>query len=240
MYRPELITPAEERQVLGVLKAMELRTITMHGQPAARCATSASTTGTSPGSWSRPTRSPAGCTGSRSGRRRWPASTRASSPSSWSPGIRRGRPSAGTATPPCSAPRWSGCHWPRPAGCASSAARHHRRAAHPGRPGHLQGSRGWWVSTNTGVWKGGLSPHQPFGGILGPGPGPPPNMFRPITVAPAPACASSTTGVLALTSPPSRPCCLRQASSLNTHWCSSMPPTPARSAAAATRARPAG
>jgi hypothetical protein len=58
------------------------------------------------------------------------------------------------------------------------------------------------------------------------GPGPPPNMLRPITVAPTFACASSTTAVLALASPPSRPCCLRHASSLKTHWCSSMPPTP--------------
>lgn len=24
------------------------------------------------------------------------------------------------------------------------------------------GGRGWWVSTNTGVWKGGSGPHQPF------------------------------------------------------------------------------
>ena len=36
VYRPEFITPAEERQVLGVLKAMELRTITMQGQTARR------------------------------------------------------------------------------------------------------------------------------------------------------------------------------------------------------------
>jgi DNA oxidative demethylase len=36
VYRPEFITPAEERQVLGVLEAMELRTITMHGQTARR------------------------------------------------------------------------------------------------------------------------------------------------------------------------------------------------------------
>jgi DNA oxidative demethylase len=36
VYWPEFITPAEERQVLGVLEAMELRTITMHGQTARR------------------------------------------------------------------------------------------------------------------------------------------------------------------------------------------------------------
>ena len=36
VYRSEFITRAEERQVLGVLEAMELRTITMHGQTARR------------------------------------------------------------------------------------------------------------------------------------------------------------------------------------------------------------
>jgi hypothetical protein len=40
------------------------------------------------------------------------------------------------------------------------------------------------------------------------------DMFRPITVAPTFDWTSSTTGVLALTSPPSCPCCLRHASSL--------------------------
>jgi DNA oxidative demethylase len=36
VYRPEFITPAEERQALEVLEAMEFRTITMHGQTARR------------------------------------------------------------------------------------------------------------------------------------------------------------------------------------------------------------
>jgi hypothetical protein len=50
-------------------------------------------------------------------------------------------------------------------------------------PSISKGSRGWWVSTKTGVWNGGLSPHQPFqGGSSRQGPGPPPNMLRPITV----------------------------------------------------------
>src|SRR5829696_5249790 len=51
-------------------------------------------------------------------------------------------------------------------------------------------------------------------------------MLRPITTAPTFACASWTTGVLALTSPPSSPCCRRHASSGKTHWCSSRLPTP--------------
>src|SRR5207244_9688688 len=47
------------------------------------------------------------------------------------------------------------------------------------------GLRGWLVRTKTGWWKGGLSPHQPFHDSSH-GPGPPPNMFRPMMVAPAP------------------------------------------------------
>src|SRR4029453_13794721 len=48
------------------------------------------------------------------------------------------------------------------------------------------GSRGWLVRTKTGWWKGGLSPHQPFHDSSH-GPGPPPNMFRPMMVAPGAA-----------------------------------------------------
>src|SRR6266540_2198429 len=51
-------------------------------------------------------------------------------------------------------------------------------------------------------------------------------MFRPITVAPTFDCISSTTGVLALTSPPSSPCCRCQASRSKSHSCRRMPPTP--------------
>ncbi len=36
VYQPEFLTEAEERQVLGVLEAMELHTITMHGRTARR------------------------------------------------------------------------------------------------------------------------------------------------------------------------------------------------------------
>src|ERR671919_2847230 len=94
-------------------------------------------------------------------------------------------------------------------------------------PSISRGSRGWCVSTKTGVWNGGLSPHQPFqGGSSLQGPGPPPNMFRPITLAPTFDCSSSTTGVLALTSPPSWPCGLRHASSSTIHSWRSSPPTP--------------
>ncbi len=44
------------------------------------------------------------------------------------------------------------------------------------------GSRGWWVSTKTGVWYGGSSPHQPFQlSSHAPPSARPPNMFRPMT-----------------------------------------------------------
>jgi hypothetical protein len=33
---------------------------------------------------------------------------------------------------------------------------------------HHEGSRAWWVSTKTGVWNGGSSPHQPFHGVVPP------------------------------------------------------------------------
>ncbi len=45
--------------------------------------------------------------------------------------------------------------------------------------------RGWWVSTKTGVWNGGLAPHQPFhsGSSCHPGG---PNFPAPMISAPIP------------------------------------------------------
>ena len=52
-------------------------------------------------------------------------------------------------------------------------------------PCMVSGSRAWCVSTNTGWWKGGSSPHQPSAfGSSSHGPAPPLNIRRPITVAP--------------------------------------------------------
>ena len=52
-------------------------------------------------------------------------------------------------------------------------------------PSIASGARAWWVSTNTGWWNGGLAPHQPFHGfVASQGPGWPPNMLRPMIVAP--------------------------------------------------------
>src|SRR6266545_4862984 len=93
-------------------------------------------------------------------------------------------------------------------------------------PCFSSGSRSWCVSTKTAVRNGGSSPHQPSQGSSPQGPGPPPNMLRPITVAPMFSSDSSTTSVLALTSPPSSPCGLRQVASLNAHSCSCVPPSP--------------
>src|SRR5512133_3644639 len=52
----------------------------------------------------------------------------------------------------------------------------------------------------------GLSPQKPFHGSSLHGPGPPPNMLRPMTVAPMFSNQPSTIGLLAFTSPPSMPC----------------------------------
>src|SRR2546421_3211088 len=88
------------------------------------------------------------------------------------------------------------------------------------------GSRGWCVRTKTGWWKGGSSPHQPFHESLAHGPGPPPNMFLPMMVAPAPPRMSSAKGVLGLTSPPSSPWLSRNALRGTSQSWSCSPPTP--------------
>lgn len=44
--------------------------------------------------------------------------------------------------------------------------------------------RRWWVSTNTGVWNGGMSPHQPFQSSSSHGPRCGPNLLRPMISAP--------------------------------------------------------
>ncbi len=44
--------------------------------------------------------------------------------------------------------------------------------------------RGWWVRTNTGVWNGGSSPHQPRHSWSRQGPRWGPNLLRPMISAP--------------------------------------------------------
>ena len=68
------------------------------------------------------------------------------------------------------------------------------------------GSRSWCVRTNTGLWNGGSSPHQPRHGSSPHGPrlaGP--NLPRPMISAPTLAISCATTAVLAFSSPPSMP-----------------------------------
>ena len=67
------------------------------------------------------------------------------------------------------------------------------------------GSRGWWVSTKTGWWYGGSSPHQPFQSESRHAPRIGPNMLRPITVAPIPASPSAANRSSSPSSPPSMP-----------------------------------
>lgn len=47
-----------------------------------------------------------------------------------------------------------------------------------------RGTRAWCLSTNTGVWKGGFSPHQPFHSSSGQLPRTGPSMLRPMIQPP--------------------------------------------------------
>src|SRR6266545_1513442 len=76
----------------------------------------------------------------------------------------------------------------------------------------VSGSRGWCVSTNTGAWYGGSSPHQPFQ-PRSHSPRPGLNMLRPMTYAPAACFHSSKTAW----SSGNRSKC---------HSCRSIPPSP--------------
>jgi hypothetical protein len=74
------------------------------------------------------------------------------------------------------------------------------------------------VTTKTGLWKGGSSPHHPGHGSSPHGPrlaGP--NLPRPMISAPTLAFSPATTLLLALSSPPSMPWGSRHAFSSNTH-----------------------
>ncbi len=75
-------------------------------------------------------------------------------------------------------------------------------------PSLTSGSRGRWVTTKTGLWNGGSSPH---------GSSPWSNILRPITKAPIASkdlASSSSSGPV---SPPSNPCAFRQLLSRTTH-----------------------
>jgi hypothetical protein len=78
----------------------------------------------------------------------------------------------------------------------------------------------------TAWWYGGSSPQKPIHGSSPHGPGPPPNMLRPMTVAPTFSKKPSTIALLALTSPPVSPCISRKALSGKIHSWSCIPPMP--------------
>ena len=64
-------------------------------------------------------------------------------------------------------------------------------------------SLGWWVRTNTGMWKGGSSPHQASAfGSSSHGPEPPLNIRRPMMIAPFAANDSRTRSSSGPVSPP--------------------------------------
>src|SRR5215218_412320 len=97
-------------------------------------------------------------------------------------------------------------------------------------PCSSSGSRAWWVSTNTGWWNGGSSPHHPLAlGSSSHGPLPPLNMWRPMMLAPTRASVSPASSESTFASPPSRPCRSRHAAAANAHSCSSSPPWPSGS-----------
>src|SRR5450631_1556400 len=93
-------------------------------------------------------------------------------------------------------------------------------------PSMVTDARGWLVSTKTGVWYGGLSPHQPFQVSSGQAPRMGPNMFRPRIHAPMPvnppAAKSSSTPV----APPSPPNICRNVRVAKAHLCNATPPMP--------------
>jgi hypothetical protein len=94
-------------------------------------------------------------------------------------------------------------------------------------PSISSGARGWWVSTNTGTWYGGLAPHQPFHSSSGHGPRLGANMLRPRIQAPTlskPLAAKSSSGpVVPLSLPNSMRWKVRVG---NTQSCSASPPRP--------------
>ena len=86
------------------------------------------------------------------------------------------------------------------------------------------------MRTNTGWPNGGSSPHQPRSLVSSShGPEPPLNILRPMIPAATPSVTSAMTSESTFASPPSRPCCSRQAIAPNAHSCICIPPTPSGS-----------
>src|SRR5574337_1283007 len=88
------------------------------------------------------------------------------------------------------------------------------------------GARAWCVSTNTGTWYGGSSPHQPRQLSSRQGPRIGPNMLRPRIQAPMLSKPFAAAALSTPVSPPSCPCRLRQTRLWKNHSISSGPFTP--------------
>ena len=93
-------------------------------------------------------------------------------------------------------------------------------------PSIWSGSRGWWVSTKTGWWKGGSSPHQPVHSLSPQGPRTGPNMFRPMMVAPTPEARFEKYPSSSPSSPPSWPIILLPLRVAKIQSWSRVPPMP--------------
>ncbi len=78
-------------------------------------------------------------------------------------------------------------------------------------------SRAWWVTTNTGAWNGGSSPH---------GTSPVTNMPCPMTTGPNRSIHPASNSSSGPPAPPSAPCIRRKLRSPNTQECSRSPPMP--------------
>ena len=85
--------------------------------------------------------------------------------------------------------------------------------------------RGWWVRMKTGVWNGGLGPHQPVhsGSSWPPGV---PNLFQPMISAPIPEanCRRKASSIPRV--PPGWPSVSCHHRVLNIHSCSRSPAWP--------------
>ncbi len=94
------------------------------------------------------------------------------------------------------------------------------------------GARGRWVSTNTGWWYGGSSPHQPLHCSSPHSPRMGPNMLRPMIVAPTPTSpwganrSSMPSSGPSVAPAPSSSNCRQKVGVANAHLCSPSPPTP--------------
>ena len=94
-------------------------------------------------------------------------------------------------------------------------------------PAIASDGRGWWVSTYTGVWNGGLSPHQPCHASSGHGPCCGPNLPRPMISAPMPRSMDSVMALsMPLLPPGPRPCIAWPIAVSKNHSCSRSPACP--------------